>query len=118
MSLVVALFLITVVATLAAFAVTVGANSRTEVGSRMMQDRALFAARSGLEWASYRAKVANACAPRTFSLNEGGLRGFRVNVNCQVAGPGVYDITSSATYGTYGAPGYVARQEKRRTTVP
>jgi hypothetical protein len=118
MSIMVALFLIVVVASLAAFAVTVGANHRQEASHGLMQDRALSAARAGVEYASYRARLAPPCPANTIiNLNEGALRGFRVSVDCQESGVvpnNVWRITSTATYGNYGAPGYVRREVSAR----
>lgn len=113
-SLVIALFLIVVVALLAAFAVTVGGSQRQSSTVSLMADRALAAARSGKEWAAYRALVNHVCPNQTLVLNEGALRGFRVNVKCDLhvelpANKHDYAITAEAQFGTYGSADYVSR---------
>jgi MSHA biogenesis protein MshP len=123
-SLVVALFLIVVVALLAAFAVTVNHSQRDSASASLMADRALAAARTGIEWAAYRSEVANGCADRVLVLNEGALRGFRVAVRCtpvahtDTSTYTVYDVESIATFGTYGNPGYASRTLKARFLNP
>ena len=121
MSLIVALFLIVVIALLAAFAVTVGSSQRQSNTLDMMADRALAAARSGSEWAAHRAFTGNACeASRVLALNEGALRGFRVTVEC-TGGPAAsnaYDIRSVAEFGVYGSADYVKREVVTRFITP
>ena len=122
MSLVIALFLIVVVALLAAFAVTVGSSQRQSGTLTVLADRALAAARTGTEWAAYRALVNTACTNRVLALNEGALRGFQVTVTCASHNHGpapgytVYDITSTARYGNYGSADYVSRTVIARYT--
>jgi MSHA biogenesis protein MshP len=119
MSLVVAIFLVTVIASLAAFAVSTGSASRSSLNLQLLSDRALAAARAGAEWGAYQALTVGACAGSTnLALNQGALRGFAVRVQC-TARTGhtesgfnyvVADITSTATWSTYGQPDYVYRQ--------
>ena len=120
-ALVIALFLIVVVALLAAFGVNVGASQRQGTTVSMMADRALAAARSGTEWAGYRALVNNACvANQVLALNEGALCGFRVIVTCtsqthtEATTYTVFDVTSESQFGTYGSADYVSRTVKAR----
>jgi MSHA biogenesis protein MshP len=120
-ALIIALFLIVVVALLAAFGVTVGGSQRQSTTVSMMADRALAAARSGTEWAGYRALVNNSCvANRVLALNEGALRGFRVIVACtsrphtEAVTYNVYDVTSESQFGTYGSADYVSRKIQAR----
>ena len=119
MSIVIALFVVVVVASLAAFAVTVGgAGQQTDV-TNMQASRALAAARAGLEWGAYRARGASSCvATRTLSLTEGALRGFQVVVTCapslvHTEGAAMYrsyDIQASASYGTFGSTDFAFRK--------
>src|SRR5688572_9544466 len=117
MSLVVAIFLIVVIASLAAFAVTVGTAQREENNLKLMAERAQQAARAGSEWVAHQVLVAapGACpANTTFNLTENALRGFRVTVSCTRFGPHtdnsvVYDVTSMAQWSNFGASGYVSR---------
>jgi MSHA biogenesis protein MshP len=114
MSLVVAIFLITVVASLSAFAVTLGTASSEGANLQLQADRALAAARAGAEWGAYRAVVNNSCAASTsFNLNQAALRGFRVTVTCtarSVAPTLVYDIDSFAQVNNFGNAGYASRR--------
>jgi MSHA biogenesis protein MshP len=118
-ALVIALFLIVVVALLAAFGVTVGGSQRQSTTVSMMGDRALAAARSGVEWAGYRALVNKSCANRVLVLTEGALRGFRVIVQCQLhtelpANKHDYAVSAEAQFGTYGSADYVSRKVQAR----
>lgn len=128
MSLVVAIFLITVIASLAAFAVTVGTATRESENLQLQADRAMAAARAGMQWAAYRARVANVCPAGAFNLTEGALRGFRVTVTC-VANTGphtegaltyrVFDVRSFAQWGNFGASNYASRSvDARFNTAP
>jgi MSHA biogenesis protein MshP len=121
MSLVVAIFLITVIASLAAFAVTVGTASRESENLQLQADRAMAAARAGAEWAAYRALRQTICPgalnPSVFNLNGGALSGFRVTVTCEPRGPApntVYDIDSFAQWSNFGASNYASRRLTRR----
>ena len=118
MSLVVAIFLITVIASLAAFGVTVGTAKMETANLQLQADRALAAARAGAEWGAYRALVNNSCAASTaVNLTQAALRGFRVTVTCTArsAAPSlVYDIDSFAQWGNFGASDYASRRVIRR----
>ena len=125
MSIVVALFVIVVVASLAAFAVTVGgAQSQTQSGS-LQTSRAMAAARTGLHWGLYRARTSGWCNTpgqvQTIALTEGALRGFNVRVTCDgyphLAGLATYynfDIGATASYGAYGSVDFASRSVSAR----
>ncbi len=125
MSLVVAIFLITVIASLSAFAVTVGTATGESENLQLQADRAMAAARAGSEWGAYRALVNNNCAASTtFNLTQAALRGFRVTVRCtrtthvEGALPAyfVYDIDSTAQWSNFGAANYAYRQVATRVS--
>ena len=124
MSLVVAIFLITVIASLAAFAVTVGTATRESENLQLLADRALAAARAGSEWGAYRALVAGSCASTSFNLAQAALRGFRVTVVCTQSSHSegalpaydVYDIDSTAEWSNFGAANYAYRQVTKRVS--
>jgi MSHA biogenesis protein MshP len=120
MSLVVAIFLIVVIASLAAFAVTAGTATRESANLGLQADRAIAAARAGTEWAAYRALVQNQCVQGTvtnFNLTQGALRGFRVRVTVlartghTVAGLPYFvcDVESFAQWSNFGAADYASR---------
>jgi MSHA biogenesis protein MshP len=117
MTIMVAIFLIVVIASLAAFAVTAGTATRESTNLGLQADRALDAARAGTEWGAYRALVQNACVASTpFNLGEAALRGFRVTVRCvrtnHTEGAttyAVWDIQSFAQWSNFGAADYASR---------
>jgi MSHA biogenesis protein MshP len=120
MSLVVAIFLITVIASLAAFAVTIGTATRESQNLQLQADRATAAARAGVEWGAYRALVQTTCPgisnPDAFNLNQGALSGFRVTVTCRElsSGSNTFEIASFAQWSNFGASNYASRRVVRR----
>jgi MSHA biogenesis protein MshP len=116
MSMVMAVFLIVVVASLAAFAVTAGTSQGQSVNLQLAADRATAAARAGLEWGAYRAHAQASCpglaSPTTVPLGEAALRGFRVTVTCvpvHADGP-LFEITAFAQNGNFGSVSYASRR--------
>ena len=120
MSMVVAIFLITVIASLAAFAVTIGSATHESANLQLQADRALIAARAGTEWGAYRARQAVPVCPAaatTFNLNQNAFRGFRVTVTCTrqgVAPNFVYDIDAYAQWSNFGVADYAYRRVSKR----
>jgi len=118
MSMVVAIFLVTIVASLAAFAVTVGTATRESENLQLQADRANAAARAGVEWGAYRARVNNNCvANAPFNLTETALRGFRVTVNCSNVGSTanpVYEIDAFSQRSSFGAADYASSRVIKR----
>jgi len=121
MSLIPALFLLIVVAALAAFAVRIGSAQQQTATLGLLGDRAVAAASSGTEWAAYQALNNNSCVNTTLTLTEGALQGFRVQVTCSVTnhteGPTTYqtfEIDAFAQWGTFGATDYVSRSVHKR----
>jgi hypothetical protein len=118
-SLMMAVVFITIIAMLAAFAVTIGGARHQQGNLDVLTDRAVAAARSGAEWGLRRAVANGLCAANSaFALNEGALAGFQVRVTCTAHGlhnDGVnpafmtYDIQSTASWGAHGQPDYVRR---------
>jgi len=118
-SLVTAIFLLVVLATLGTLMVTFFAAQQQSSALDVMGTRAYQAARAGVEWAAYQVAISppNAAAPTGCAINfaagdlAGTLSPFAVTVTClapvsAVEGAStiwVYDVTSTATYG--GAPG-------------
>jgi MSHA biogenesis protein MshP len=128
-SLVAAVFLIVVLAALAAFAVQVAMSQAQGANMELLQAQAQAAAQTGIE---YGANIAlqlpapGTCrANTTLSLKQPGLSGFVVTLGCvrtshQIgAGPTTYyayALTSSASHGSYGSTDYVARKVARNVT--
>jgi MSHA biogenesis protein MshP len=122
-SLVAAIFLIVVLAGLGMVAVRINTLQQQGVTEALRAAQAFHAARSGVAWATYRALSANACAPATLSLTEGGTAGFRVSVTCSVSTHTegsttvrvyVFDVRAEA--GAYGGPDYVSRRLQAKVT--
>ena len=122
-SLVVAIFLVVIIAALAAFAVASSRATRDANNLQLLSDRALAAARAGAEWGAFRALSQNLCAPnQPLNLTQGALRGFTLTVNCVRSRPeGTYwvvDITSTARWGAFGRPDYAYRRVVARYDQP
>lgn len=129
-SLVAAIFLIVVLAGLAAFAVQVTMSQSAGANTELLEAQAQAAAAAGIEYGSNLAlhapQPSNTCrASTTLRLNQPGLSGFVVTVGClrtthQIgAGPTTYyayALTSSASHGSYGSSDYVARRITRNVT--
>lgn len=122
-SLVAAIFLIVVLAGLAVVAVRMSTLQGQGVTEGLRAAQAFQAARSGVEWAAYRALNTGVCAPATLNLAEGGTLGFTVTVACAVSthteGTStvhvwVFDVRAEA--GAYGGPDYVSRRVQSKIT--
>lgn len=127
-TLVSAIFLITVLASLAAFVVVISGVQQATSTLDVLGSRAYFAARAGAEWGRYRLVNAGAgCGAvdgSAFPLIEGALAGFQVEVSCQqsdhqVGGTTVrhYTLISRATRGVFGSQDFVARQVQVKLVV-
>ncbi|HEY6514567.1 MAG TPA: hypothetical protein VIY50_00370 [Steroidobacteraceae bacterium] len=136
-SLVMVIFLIVVLAALAAFAVQIAMAQYQAANVELLEARAQAAANAGIEWGAnltLHASPVIFCAgvspiSKTFTLTQGALKGFVVTVACTMtqhqiysgipptAQPyEVYTLTSTATSGSYGGPDYVARTVTRNVT--
>ena len=122
-SLVSAIFLLVVIATLGAFAVTVSNSQHQSDAMDVMGKRTYQAARAGIEWGAFQI-TQSAVAGTTFALNcqsAGGtsqsltlpspLSSFSVNVACSTGGASYVDATSvwvytlTSTANTTATPG-------------
>jgi MSHA biogenesis protein MshP len=122
-SLVTAIFLLVVLAGLAVYAVRINTLQGQGVTEGLRAAQAFHAARSGVEWAAYRALSGGVCAPATLSLTEAGTNGFTVSVACSQSthteGTStvrvfVFDVHAEA--GAYGGPDYVSRRVQAKIT--
>ena len=111
-----ALFLIVVLASLAAFGVRIYTASQQTVVLAVQGARALAAARAGIEWGAARA-LGGACADDVLGLTEGSLDGFEVTVTCAQhdhteagATVRVYALEAVARAGDYGQADFVSRR--------
>jgi MSHA biogenesis protein MshP len=121
-ALVVALFVIVVLAGLGLFAMRIGTGQQQSATLDLLAARADAAAAAGIEFGANQALRHASCAaaPPPLALNQAALTGFSVQVACTgntyvVNGMPwqVYAITATATRGVYGKVGYVSRQASR-----
>lgn len=116
-ALVVAIFLIVVLALLGAVAARLTAVQQQSVNLSLLSERAFLSARSGAQWAAYRALVTGVCAAASTTLTEAGVNGFTVNISCSSTTHNegaslttVYRLEAFARAGSYGNPDYVSRR--------
>jgi Tfp pilus assembly protein PilX len=109
------LFLIVVVALLAAVALRVSMGQQQAVITSLAEARALAAAETGIDWGAYTALNGN-CTGRTLQLTEAALNGFTVVVTCTATAftegnvnYQSYTVGATATQGSYGSPDFVQR---------
>ena len=117
-----ALFVLLVLASLGAWLATIGSTQAIAVAQGELGSRAHYGARAGLEWALH--AIVNAggagldCGPgtTTFTLGGGALAGFDVSVECTVqavtegaASYQLYQLRSTASTGTVGSADRASR---------
>jgi MSHA biogenesis protein MshP len=114
-ALVPALFLLVVVAALAAAALRISMAQQQTVLVAMQEARALAAARAGIDWGAYTA-LNGTCAGTTLNLSEAALAGYTVVVTCAATAftdgsnnYQSYSISATASIGTYGSSDFVQR---------
>ncbi len=101
-SLVAAIFLLTILAALGAFIVTVSTTQQMESALDVQGSRAYQAARAGVEWGAYQVNRNSACLPASsFTFTAPSLSAFTVMVQCTAyvdahGGPTVHQILSTA----------------------
>lgn len=122
-TLVVAVFLLVVLAGLGAVAVRLTLMQQQTVNSALLAAQAFHAARSGIAWGAHRALNGGWCATTTLALTEGGAAGFSVDVSCaqstHVEGGvtiDVFVIEALAEWGAYGEADYVSRRVEAKIT--
>ena len=135
-SLITAIFLIVVVASLGVFMVTISSVQQQTSVLSLLSSRALFAADSGMQWAMRRiiqdaaaglnCPAAPASGQVNFTLSGGALSGYSVTVTCSVQNftenpdnYDVYNLTSRASRGVFGSSDYHSRTLRASiTTAP
>lgn len=127
-SLVAAVFLITALAALTAGILALTGQAQGTSVLALQQARVWQAAQAGAEWAAFTEVAAGpdgACSTAGgFTLTEGSLAGIGVTLTCAVLATvengqnyEIYTLTSTASVGTYGGPGYAQRRVTRRIVV-
>lgn len=120
-SLITAIFLLVVLATLMGYMVNLRVVQQSTVVMSVQGARALQAARSGLEYGVYQA-LAGSCTNEIVSFSAAALQPFTVNITCvesthkeNTTSVNFYELTSTATSGSYSSgpnanPDYVSRR--------
>lgn len=117
-SLISAIFLLVVIAALGTFAVTLSTSQQQSAALDVLGARAYQASRAGIEWGAFQTLRNGGCpASQLLAPMPNTLANFNVTVNCTSTAPTeagtivtIYQLTSIATQGTVGTPGYVYRQ--------
>ena len=121
-SLIGALFLVSVLAALGTWAVTVSSVQHGNALLGPLSARAHFAARAGVEWAAWqvlRNGAAGLACPGTssFQIHSGGLAGFAVSVGCTsravTEGATTYTLYSLDVTVSRGSPGAADHVSRR-----
>jgi MSHA biogenesis protein MshP len=128
-ALVAAIFIVVVLALLGIMMVTIGGMQRATATTAVRGTQAYYAARSGVEWATFRTVAPPPAGPQescavlvpappsvNFTLTANGLNGFTVSVQCTETlhrersnNIRIVVLTSTASSGTFGDPDYVSR---------
>lgn len=125
-SLVTAIFLLVVVATLGAYMATIGATQQQTSTLSILGARTLAAADSGIEWGIAQVLVADACfaSPSTFALSGGAADGYAIRATCSetpitegAVSFKVFGINVTASRGAVGSADYVARNMRATVTT-
>lgn len=116
-TLVSAIFLLVIVALVAAYALSIGTSQRADTTLALVGKRADLAARSGMQWGVGRVLQDNACPANTsFSPAGTGLSLFSVAVSCTSSTVtegattyALYNLTVTATLGSEGSEDFARR---------
>lgn len=124
-SLITAIFLLVVVATIGTYMLTIGSTQQQTSTLSVLSSRALHAADSGMEWAIATVLSTDACfgSPTTFILGGGAASGYSVTGTCAASsyseGPDTYNVFSlvtTATRGSVSSADYVRRSVRATVT--
>lgn len=125
-SLVMAIFLLVVVASLGAYMVTIGSTQRQTSTLSVLGARAFAAAESGMEWGVAQVISTDACfaSPSNFTLNGGMASGYGISATCSATNHTegasafkVFRVTVTAARGTVGSADYVERTIRASVTT-
>jgi MSHA biogenesis protein MshP len=109
-----AIFLIVVLAALAAAVATLSKVEHDTGAKSLLSAKVYYGAKSGLDWGIQQAIAAGSCAGSTsFTLTQAALAGVNVTVTCSTAAyapANVHYLVSTATTGSLGSLGYAERR--------
>ncbi|HHA18428.1 MAG TPA: pilus assembly protein MshP [Methylophaga sp.] len=120
-SLVMALFILIVLASLGLYMVTISGTQQQSVNYTLLSARAYQAARSGIEWGIYQTINNGDCSgfPRTIDFSDNGLNGFQTVISCNLGNYqekgdsfNIYHLTAASETDTasLGDLSYVSRE--------
>jgi len=116
-SIVAAVFLITVLALLATAAVQLVATGQQSLSQEITSVKAYFAAQTGLQWGMYQAVYTTPSSAQTITLSNSGLTNTTIAVTFTsrtIDGNAYYQINSLGNYSTSASPEYSARRLRMR----
>ncbi len=124
-SLIVAIFLLVVVAALVVYVANIRVVQQTTLLYGVQGARAMQAARSGIEWGIFESIVSGSCAASSsFTLPDAELDDFNVEVQCasSVHTEGttpvtIYRLTAIASAGVYGSLDFVQRRIQATVSI-
>ena len=126
-SLITAIFLLVVVATVGTFMVTIGSTQRQTSVLSVLSSRALYAADSGMEWAIATVlSPPKVCftSPTTFTLSGGAADGYSVTNTCAASSYtegantyNVFSLSTTASHGSVGSADYIRRSVRSSVTT-
>lgn len=118
-----AIFLVLVFAVMGAYMLTLSGVEHSTVDRALLNARAYFAARAGMEWGIHQAvshptAASGSCsASSLFTLTGGSFIAVNISVECTQTSASagaktyyVYYLKSTASYGTAGTSDYVERK--------
>lgn len=110
MSLISTIFILFIMSLITQFLLNISHHNLSGINIIIQGQRALFAAKSGVNWGITNAIINKNCPnPTTINLNQSGLIGFSVNVTCTSTSSNSFKVTAIANYGTLGDNNYVTR---------
>lgn len=127
-SLVTAIFLLVVVASLAAYMVTIGSTQQQTSVLSILGARTLAAAESGVEWGVADVVTDDACfsSPTSFTLSGGASSGYAITATCTQTSHtegtttfNVFQVSATASRGAVGSADFTQRTMRATiTTAP
>jgi len=118
-SLVMAVFLMVVVALLGAYMVTIGTTQQQVSTLSILGARTFAAAESGMEWGVAEVIGGSACfgSPANFTLSGGAADGYAIVATCDSPGTDMFRIAVTATRGSVGSADYSRRSIRATVTT-
>lgn len=125
-ALIAAIFILVILGVLSAFVVNISAITHRTTTYALEGARALFAAHSGLEWATQQVVSNPTTCPidTTLNLNQGGATGIDVVVSCiatefteGINTFNLFEISAVASRGAFGTVDFVSREMKVFVTL-